>query len=157
MNEEENEVSGLNFWTAFGKTLAKFMELKPGTKVLDIGTGGGACLIPAAKAIGPSGHAIGIDRWENRITETLENIKSNLLANASAEIKDARELTFDDNIFDLITISFATRNINLNRDTLIQSFSEFYRILKPGGYFINLETSQPSLLLIKKLFHSINI
>ena len=68
-------------------------------------------------------------------------------------LSDIKKLPFDDNIFDLITISFATRNINLNRDILIQSFSEFYRILKPGGSFINLETSQPSLSLIRKLFH----
>ena len=68
-------------------------------------------------------------------------------------LSDIKKLPFDDSIFDLITISFATRNINLNRDILIQSFSEFYRILKPGGYFINLETSQPSLWLIRKLFH----
>ena len=34
-----------------------------------------------------------------------------------------------------------------------QCFCEFYRILKPGGRFINLETSQPSYLPIRRLFH----
>ena len=52
-----------------------------------------------------------------------------------------------------MTISFATRNINLNRNILIQSFSEFYRTLKPGGSFINLETSQPSSSLVRTFFH----
>ncbi len=55
--------------------------------------------------------------------------------------------------FDLVTISFATRNININRDALVHCLGEFHRILKPGGRFINLETSQPSSLVMKKLFH----
>jgi len=68
-------------------------------------------------------------------------------------LADIYDLPFPDKTFDLVTISFATRNINLNRDKLIHSFKEFYRILKPGGRFLNLETSQPSLGVINKLFH----
>ena len=68
-------------------------------------------------------------------------------------LSDIKKLPFPNDTFSLIIISFATRNINLNRDILIQSFKEFYRVLQPGGYFINLETSQPSHLLIRRLFH----
>jgi len=66
---------------------------------------------------------------------------------------DIKALPFPDESFDLITMSFATRNINLSKDILIQSFKEFYRVLKPGGRFVNLETSQPSSSLIRRLFH----
>ena len=66
---------------------------------------------------------------------------------------DVRWLPFPNESFDLVTISFATRNINLSEDILVQSFAEFHRILKPGGRFVNLETSQPSLLPLKKCFH----
>jgi ubiquinone/menaquinone biosynthesis C-methylase UbiE len=106
MNNEDNEIISLDFFSAFGKKLAQYLELKPGTRVLDVGTGGGACLIPAAKAIGPSGHVIGIDRWENRIAEVLENIRNNFLTNATAEIMDARELTYEDNTFDYVLCGF---------------------------------------------------
>ena len=106
MNTEKKDIIGLDFWSAFGKKLVQYLEMKSGSRVLDVGTGGGACLIPAAKIIGSSGHAIGIDRWENRITETLENLKSNLLSNATAELMDARELSFDDNSFDYVTCGF---------------------------------------------------
>ena len=57
---------------------------------------------------------------------------------------DIKALPFSDNTFDLITMSFAARNINLSKDVLIQSFAEYHRILKPGGRFVNLETSMPS-------------
>ena len=67
---------------------------------------------------------------------------------------DVKALEFADDSLDLITISFATRNIDLNRNVLTQTFAEFCRVLKPGGRFVNLETSQPSFRLIRWLFHA---
>ena len=69
-------------------------------------------------------------------------------------ISDVKKLPFPDNTFDLITISFATRNLNLSRDILIQTFKEFHRILRVNGRFVNLETSQPSHLLVRKVFRA---
>lgn len=66
---------------------------------------------------------------------------------------DAARLPFLDSTFDLVTISFATRNINTSRESLRQYFREFRRILKPGGRFVNLETSQPKHFILRKLFH----
>lgn len=68
-------------------------------------------------------------------------------------LADAKSLPFADNTFDLVTTSFATRNLNVNRQGLIESFSEFHRILKPGGRFVSLETSQPPSRPVRKLFH----
>lgn len=68
-------------------------------------------------------------------------------------LSEVENLPFPDDTFDLITISFATRNINRNRNTLIRIFKEFHRILKVDGYFVNLETSQPSFPMIRKVFH----
>ena len=56
-------------------------------------------------------------------------------------LSDVENLPFSDNTFDLITISFATRNINRNQNILIRTFKEFHRILKINGHFVNLETS----------------
>jgi demethylmenaquinone methyltransferase/2-methoxy-6-polyprenyl-1,4-benzoquinol methylase len=68
-------------------------------------------------------------------------------------LTDAKSLPFADNTFDLVTTSFATRNLNVNRRGLIESFREFHRILKPGGRYVSLETSQPPSWLVRKLFH----
>ena len=68
-------------------------------------------------------------------------------------LSDIKYLPFPENTFDLITISFATRNINLSREILIRTFSEFHRALRPGGRFINLQTSQPAGPIIRKLYH----
>lgn len=68
-------------------------------------------------------------------------------------LAEADFLPFPGKTFDFITISFATRNINPQKDILINHLKEFYRVLKPGGHFINLETSQPSAEILRKLFH----
>ncbi|UCF05152.1 MAG: ubiquinone/menaquinone biosynthesis methyltransferase [bacterium] len=68
-------------------------------------------------------------------------------------LSDIKGLPFPDDTFDLVTISFATRNINLSESVLIHSFREFRRVLKPGGMFLNLETSQPPSPLVRWLFH----
>lgn len=68
-------------------------------------------------------------------------------------LTDAGSLPLRNNSLDLITVSFATRNLNTNREVLTNTFREFHRVLKPGGRFINLETSQPRWSLFRKLMH----
>ena len=73
--------------------------------------------------------------------------------NINFVVSDVKDLNFPDESLDLITISFATRNINLSKDVLTKTFAEFHRVLKPGGRFVNLETSQPKISLIRNFFH----
>jgi demethylmenaquinone methyltransferase/2-methoxy-6-polyprenyl-1,4-benzoquinol methylase len=68
-------------------------------------------------------------------------------------IADVGRLPFPDETFDLVTMSFSIRNLNLNREELLDHLQEFYRILKPGGEFLNLETSQPRSRFLRKIFH----
>lgn len=62
-------------------------------------------------------------------------------------------LAFADATFDQVTLAFATRNINLDRSALRSAFREILRVLKPGGRFLNLETSQPPNRFVRGLFH----
>jgi len=51
---------------------------------------------------------------------------------------DAMALPFDDNSFDVYTISFGIRNVTRIQDAI----NEAFRVLKPGGRFMVLEFSQ---------------
>ena len=62
--------------------------------------------------------------------------------------------TIPDESIDLITMSFATRNLNLSEEALVQAFSEFHRVLRSGGVFVNLETSRPPCRVVRKCFHA---
>jgi len=69
-------------------------------------------------------------------------------------LADVQALPFPGRTFDLITISFATRNIHLSRRVLTETFGEFRRVLRPGGRFVNLETSQPRFGPVRFLFRA---
>ena len=69
-------------------------------------------------------------------------------------LSDVRRLPFQDNTFSVVIITFATRNIDSNRERLLGYLEEFRRILTPGGLFVNLETSQPPLRFLRRLFHA---
>lgn len=52
------------------------------------------------------------------------------------------ELPFDDNTFDYVTIGFGLRNV----PDYMTVLKEMYRVVKPGGKVVCLETSQPTLI-----------
>lgn len=66
---------------------------------------------------------------------------------------DIHALPFPDGSVDLVTMSFAARNINIDRESLAHAFTELHRVLKRGGCFVNLETSQPPSVFVRRCFH----
>jgi demethylmenaquinone methyltransferase/2-methoxy-6-polyprenyl-1,4-benzoquinol methylase len=68
-------------------------------------------------------------------------------------VADARALPFRDGALDAVSISFATRNINVTDESLDLCLAEFHRVLRPGGRFVNLETSQPRSASLRWLVH----
>ncbi|MBS1904120.1 MAG: bifunctional demethylmenaquinone methyltransferase/2-methoxy-6-polyprenyl-1,4-benzoquinol methylase UbiE [Bacteroidetes bacterium] len=61
---------------------------------------------------------------------------------------DVEALEFADNTFDAVTIGFATRNFS----KLDVACREIFRVLKPGGVFVNLELSKPRRFPMKQLY-----
>ena len=136
--------------------------VKPG-RFLDVcsGTGQTAAILAkrlnAASSPGAlhSSHIVAADFSQPMLEKAVERV-SRLGTEGIAfafTLADAMDLPFRDNSFDIISISFATRNLSAAPGHLLSSFREFHRVLKPGGCFLNLETSQPPVRLIKILFH----
>ncbi len=121
-----------------------------GEKWLDVCCGTGEMLINLVKASGNGTDLYAADFSLPMIRVALLKPEAR---HVSFAISEAEHLPYPDKSFDLITISFATRNLNSSREMLIKRFREFHRILKPGGRFINLETSQPKSNFLKKLMH----
>ena len=65
---------------------------------------------------------------------------------------NAKNLPFEKEKFDIATISFAARNLNTSRENFVKILKEIKRVLKPGGVFINLETSRPENSFAHKIF-----
>ncbi|MFC1898366.1 ubiquinone/menaquinone biosynthesis methyltransferase [Candidatus Cloacimonadota bacterium] len=130
------------------KAVKTARKAKPG-KWVDMCTGTGETAIYLNK-ITPEGTKV----YAVDLTAEMMEVARKKRTSAGIEFvqADVKSLPFEDNTFDLITISFATRNINLNKEILIQTFAEFYRVLKPEGIFVNLETSKPKSKILKLLF-----
>ncbi|NLL90094.1 MAG: ubiquinone/menaquinone biosynthesis methyltransferase [Dehalococcoidales bacterium] len=57
---------------------------------------------------------------------------------------DIADIPFPDNSFDSICIGFGFRNLTYKNEKSAQYISEILRVLKPGGRFVIVESSQPA-------------
>jgi demethylmenaquinone methyltransferase/2-methoxy-6-polyprenyl-1,4-benzoquinol methylase len=117
---------------------------------LDVCCGTGEMALNLSRQAGEKTKIISVDFCHPMIAKAQQKSKA---PNLSFVLAESARLPFADKTFELVTISFGTRNIYPNKSVLVAHLKEFYRVLKPGGYFINLETSQPSLGIIQRLFH----
>lgn len=62
---------------------------------------------------------------------------------------DATALPFPDASFDLVTISFALRNLNVAADRFSACLRECQRVLRPGGRLVTVETTQSPYRLVR--------
>lgn len=120
------------------------MNVRPGSQALDVCCGTADWTIALSKAVGPNGEVTGIDFSENmlKVGET----KTENMSNIRLIQGDAMDLPFEDDSFDYVTIGFGLRNI----PDYTKALAEMYRVLKPGGTAVCLETSQPTAPIFKQ-------
>ncbi len=124
--------TGPEFLQCFGKELVDFGQVPPDAKVLDVATGRGAVLFPAARQAGPQGEVIGVDYAEGMVDATRAELQARGVKNATVRQMDAEKLDFPDQTFDRVFCSFALFFFP-HPD---QALSEFRRVLKPGGKLV---------------------
>ena len=129
---------------------ARIAASRGGTRWLDVCTGTGEMALGLRELAGPEVLIAAADFCLPMLQAASGKRVARPIRFVQAE---AGALPFPDETFDLVTISFATRNIHVSRDVLLRCFREFYRVLRPGGRFVNLETSQPASKLVRRLFH----
>ncbi|MFC1799759.1 ubiquinone/menaquinone biosynthesis methyltransferase [Candidatus Eisenbacteria bacterium] len=122
---------------------------EPGEWV-DMCTGTGEMAVYLKRLVPEGTRVMGVDMSRAMLAEARGKPEAKGIDLVRAAITD---LPFPDESIDLITMSFATRNVNLNREALVRAFAELHRVLRPGGLFVNLETSQPPSAFIRKCFH----
>lgn len=65
---------------------------------------------------------------------------------------DAAAIPFTDSYFDVICIGFAFRNLTFKNHDTPKFLTEIHRVLKPGGKFVIIESSQPQWPWLRALF-----
>ena len=116
--------------------------------ILDIATGTGDLAINLVKT--GAGKIVGLDISPGMLEVGKKKIADkNLGQKIEMVIGDSENLPFDNNYFDAITVAFGVRNF----EDLEKGLSEIYRVLRPQGTFVVLETSVPTRTPFKQGYH----
>ena len=140
-----NEYDGLNRVISFGidikwrKRVVQLVTQKKPQSVLDIATGTGDLAINLVDS--KATKIVGLDISEGMLEVGRKKIEK-LQLNEQIEMVygDSENIPYESNSFDAITVAFGVRNF----ENLEIGLSEIYRVLKPGGIFVVLETSVPT-------------
>ena len=129
------------------KLVVKTVAKNDPKQLLDIATGTGDFAIMLTE-LNPE-KIIGLDLSQGMLNIGIEKVKNKNLDHVVEMIQgDSESLPFEDAFFDAITVGFGVRNF----ENLDKGLQEIYRVLKPGGIFVVLETSQPEGFIMKPLF-----
>ncbi len=134
------------------KAAAMCMENRP-SRVLDLCCGTGDLAMHLRKRAGTAAKVYALDFSEPMLQLASGKAISRRYDDVEFIHGDAAEMPFDDGYFDSIGIAFAFRNLTFNNPDTSRFLSEILRVLKPGGLFVAVETSQPKNRLLRKLFH----
>lgn len=107
--------------------------LRTGEVVLDLGSGGGFDVFIAARKVGATGRAIGVDMTPEMLAKARKNIapyrERSGLDNVEFRLGEIEHLPLPDNSVDVVISNCV---INLSPDKT-QVWREIARVLKPGG------------------------
>lgn len=113
-------------------TAATRCEPQPGQVCVDLGSGRGTDVLRLAEAVGPAGHAYGIDLTDAMLDKSRKTAEKLGIANATFLRCRLEQLELPNDAADWVT-----SNCVLNHaDDKAAAWREIARVLKPGGQFV---------------------
>ncbi|WP_317056371.1 bifunctional demethylmenaquinone methyltransferase/2-methoxy-6-polyprenyl-1,4-benzoquinol methylase UbiE [Roseovarius rhodophyticola] len=150
-----NDAMSFGIHRIWKDAMMDWLAPRAGQKLLDVAGGTGDIAFRFLNRAG-SGHATVLDLTEPMLVEGRKRADAEQKADQLEWIVgDAMVLPFEDNSFDVYTISFGIRNVTRPEEAL----AEAYRVLKPGGRLMVLEFSQIPNDMMQKAYdlYSFNI
>jgi ubiquinone/menaquinone biosynthesis C-methylase UbiE len=96
---------GVEFFAPIARGLVDALEPAEGERVADLGCGKGAFLLPAARAVGDRGRAVGLDVAPAMVAATAEAAASEGLAHVEVAVGDAQSPDLPPAAFDVLGAS----------------------------------------------------
>ena len=143
-----NDVMSVGIHRLWKDAMMDWLAPRDGQRLLDVAGGTGDISFRFLKRA-PSAEAVVLDMTESMLVEGRKRAEAGEMAEKLSWVTgDAMALPFEDNIFDVYTISFGIRNVT----RIPAALSEAYRILRPGGRLMVLEFSQLPNEGLQKLY-----
>ena len=121
---------------------------------LDLGCGTGDLAFTVARMAKSSIEVTGLDYSIPMLQQAREKAEHKGLSHTVKFIHgQADKLPFPDSCFNCVGISFAFRNLTYKNPLQKPHLAEVLRVLKKGGRYIIIETSQPQNAFIRLCFH----
>jgi demethylmenaquinone methyltransferase/2-methoxy-6-polyprenyl-1,4-benzoquinol methylase len=150
-----NDVMSVGIHRVWKEAMMDWLAPRAGQKLLDVAGGTGDVSFKFLKRAG-HGHATVCDLTEGMLIEGRKRAEAEQMADSlDWVVGDAMALPFEDNTFDVYTISFGIRNVTRPQEAL----NEAYRVLRPGGRLMVLEFSQLPNPMMQKAYdlYSFNV
>lgn len=133
-----NDLMSAGIHRVWKDAMMDWLAPRPGQRLLDVAGGTGDVAFRFLRRA-PGATAVVLDMTEDMLIEGQRRAEAESFAGSLDWIVgDAMALPFEDNSFDVYTISFGIRNVTRIEDAL----SEAFRVLRPGGRLMVLEFSQ---------------
>ena len=116
--------------------------LRRGHRLLDVACGTGLVATAAHKILGSADAITCVDPSEGMLSVARRKLPAQFL------VGRAEQLPVPDNSFDFLTMGYALRHVT----TLDEAFTEYRRVLRPGGKVLILEVTKPSSRMGAALF-----
>jgi SAM-dependent methyltransferase len=104
-------------------------DLRPGERVLDLGSGGGIDVLLSAHRVSPGGMAYGLDMTDEMLALARENQRKAGVENVEFLKGEIEHIPLPDSAVDVI-ISNCVINLSPDKPAV---FRDAFRVLKPGG------------------------
>ena len=104
-------------------------ELRPGERVLDLGSGGGIDVLLSARRVGPAGKAYGLDMTDEMLALAVRNAAETGVTNVEFLRGRIESVPLPAATIDVV-ISNCVINLSTNKPAV---FAEMARVLRPGG------------------------
>ena len=131
-----SNLASLGLFNSWRRRFISFIEVAPGDSVLDVCAGTNGVGIGLLRRQ-PDLRVFALDR-----NVAMQAVGGDIARSAGFHIEsiinDAHKLPFHDNCFDVVTLQWASRHLQV-----VDVFSEIRRVLKPGGRFYHCDMLRP--------------
>ena len=146
--DRANDILSAGIHHLWRKKFVRLSGVTPNDKVLDCATGTGDLAIEFKRSMGEgSGQVVATDFCKEMLESAPAKAKSKNLE-IDFSVADVTKLPFEDDSFDISSISFGIRNV----DQPQLGIDELARVTRPGGNVMVLEFGQIAIPLLREMY-----